>query len=453
MAKRQSLEKYKEKNKTLHRRWDMIRVRVFTVLIAVFFVLGLLLFLRPKQSATEKRDLATFPALSLSGIWDGSWFSDVETWYADSYPMREKLIAAGTNIENLYGIRNSAIYVAAPSTQTQTTDQSQQTDSNSTASGSATASSTEETDAGGAITIQPESAGTIYVADGRGFELYYSNHDSLDAYASMINTVADNLGDNADVYVMGIPNSFGIMLDESIQSSMGCPLQSDETEYIYDQINDNVKKIEIYDTLRAHNDEYLYFRTDHHWTQRGAYYAYTKFCEAKGITAHSLDDYESKSYEGFLGTFYAASNQSPELGNNPDTVETFIPIATNDEVITDSDGKTYDRNIVGDADSLGTESKYLCFIGGDQPLVEIDNPDINDGSACILIKESYGNAFAPFLADHYDKVYIVDYRYSSADLTALAKQQTSCDVIFANVMILLDDTARAQKMQALFPAE
>ena len=246
MAKRQSLEKYKEKNKTLHRRWDMIRVRVFTVLIAVFFVLGLLLFLRPKQSATEKRDLATFPALSLSGIWDGSWFSDVETWYADSYPMREKLIAAGTNIENLYGIRNSAIYVAAPSTQTQTTDQSQQTDSSSTASGSATASSTEETDAGGAITIQPESAGTIYVADGRGFELYYSNHDSLDAYASMINTVADNLGDNADVYVMGIPNSFGIMLDESIQSSMGCPLQSDETEYIYDQINDNVKKIEIY---------------------------------------------------------------------------------------------------------------------------------------------------------------------------------------------------------------
>lgn len=86
-------------------------------------------------------------------------------------------------------------------------------------------------------------------------------------------------------------------------------------------------------------------------------------------------------------------------------------------------------------------------------MVEIDNPDINDGSACILIKESYGNAFAPFLVDHYDKVYIVDYRYSSADLTALVKEQTSCDVIFANVMILLDDTARAQKMQTLFPAE
>lgn len=450
MAKRQSLEKYKEKNRILHRRWDMIRIRLFTILIAVFFVIGLLFFLRPKQSATEKRDLATFPALSISGLWDGSWFSDVETWYADSYPLREKLIEAGTNIENLYGIRSSAIYVA---TDSQSTSQQTGGTTETTASGSATAETNEETDAGGAITIQPESAGTIYVADGRGFELYYSNHDSLDAYASMVNTVADTLGDSATVYAIGIPNSFGIMLDESIQSSMGCPLQSEETDYIYNQLSDKVHKVKIYDTLRAHNDEYLYFRTDHHWTQRGAYYAYTKFCEEKGIKANSLDDYETKSYEGFLGTFYAASNQSPELGNNPDTVETFIPIATNDETITDKDGNTFDRNIVGDADSLGTESKYLCFIGGDQPMVEIDNPDINDGSACILIKESYGNAFAPFLTDHYDKVYVIDYRYYSGDLTALVKQQSSCDVIFANVMILLDDTARAQKMQALFPAE
>lgn len=451
MAKRTSLEKYKEQNKAIHRKWDLMRIRVFTILIAIFFLLGLLLFLRPKQSAIEKRDLAAFPAISLSGIWDGSWFNDLETWYADSFPFREKLISLGTNFENLYGIRNSAIYV---SSNTNTNTEQEQT--SPTASGSATAASASgdaEKDAGGAITIQPESAGTIYVADGRGFELYYSKTEALDAYASMLNTVADRLDGIATVYDIAIPNSFGIMLDESIQKSMGCNNQKEDIEYVYDQLSDKVKDVSIYSTLRAHNDEYIYFRTDHHWTQRGAYYAYTKFCETKGITAHKLDDYEQKTYDGFLGTFYAASNQSTELANHADTVETFLPIATNEETITDSDGKTYERAIISDPTDLGSESKYMCFIGGDQPLITIDNPDINDGSACILIKESYGNVLAPFLVDHYDKVYIVDYRYSYADLTALAKEQTSCDVIFANVMVLLNDTARAQKMEALFPTE
>ena len=62
----------------------------------------------------------------------------------------------------------------------------------------------------------------------------------------------------------------------------------------------------------------------------------------------------------------------------------------------------------------------------------IDNPNISDGTSCVLIKESYGNAFAPFLTDHYDKVYIVDYRYYKDDLTAFVKENNVTDVILLN---------------------
>ena len=93
--------------------------------------------------------------------------------------------------------------------------------------------------------------------------------------------------------------------------------------------------------------------------------------------------------------------------------------------------------------------KYSAFIAGDQPFSVIDNPNISDGTSCVLIKESYGNAFAPFLTDHYDKVYIVDYRYYKDDLTAFVKDNNVTDVIFLNNdQFLL--VKRSADMNALF---
>lgn len=50
-----------------------------------------------------------------------------------------------------------------------------------------------------------------------------------------------------------------------------------------------VKTVDIFDTLKEHNDEYIYFRSDHHWTADGAFYAYEEFCKTKGITEIPLD--------------------------------------------------------------------------------------------------------------------------------------------------------------------
>ena len=86
--------------------------------------------------------------------------------------------------------------------------------------------------------------------------------------------------------------------------------------------------------------------------------------------------------------------------------------------------------------SAAQSSKYLTFIKGDRPLSIITNPALNDGSACVVIKESFGNAFVPFLVSHYQHLYIIDYRYfSKIDSRGLAQfcaDTAAKDVLFIN---------------------
>ena len=183
----------------------------------------------------------------------------------------------------------------------------------------------------------------------------------------------------------------------------------------------------------------------------GAYYAYEAWCKTKGIEPHPTDFFKEKyEFTGFLGTFYASSDQSPVLEKNPDTVLAFVPNGTNSEVFVDNNGEEMNWNVIRDVSEWARTSKYNCFIGGDNPYTVIENPTITDGSACILIKESYGNAFAPFLVDHYQHVYIIDYRYYEGNLTQFVKDKNVKDVILLNNMEALS-VSRANTILGLFP--
>lgn len=453
--------------------WHKIRIVIMSLIAAAFMVIGFLFFLRPAESDIEKRKLAIFPEPSLKTILNGSFFTDISKWYADTYPLREQMIAFQSDTEEMYGIKDEAIYgdtgqiadeipdkedEAAPiisdiAFENGSSDDDSEKKSNDenigkniTSTSSAKSDDTEILNKGkassesakkkpsedGMVKVQPEVAGTVYIAENRGFTLYYFYKKGADLYASMLNTVAKKIGNKAAIYDIVVPNSFGVNLDEDIQKSMKTSNQGDAIKYIYKKLSKPIKTIETYKMLRSHNSEYLYFKTDHHWTALGAYYVYKSFCETKGITPHELSDYKKKEFSNFLGSFYAYSNQSKALKNNPDTVEAYIPIATNKEKITPREGKPYQYDIISDATKFSSANKYLAFIGGDQPLIEINNPNLKDGSACIIIKESYGNAFVPFLVDHYSKVYVVDYRHYSGNVTGLAKKHKNTDIIFLN---------------------
>ena len=110
-----------------------------------------------------------------------------------------------------------------------------------------------------------------------------------------------------------------------MQTKVGSASQVEAFQYVADNLDEKVKFVSVLETLQKHNSEYLYFKTDHHWTADGAYYAYKQLMKAKGVKPCSLDAYSKKEYTGFLGSFYASSNQSEILANNTDTVVAYVP--------------------------------------------------------------------------------------------------------------------------------
>ena len=276
-----------------------------------------------------------------------------------------------------------------------------------------------------------------------GYEMYNYVGSLAEKYQQIVNGVADDLSGTATVYVMAIPLSSGITLPDSLYSDIPGSDQAQAEKDILAGMGNNVKTVALHDTLMAHRNEYIYFRTDHHWTALGAYYAYAQFCAAKGITPHELSEYEISQYPGFLGSFYNDSGKPDAMAATPDTVNAYHPVSSTAAMKYGSseDSELTGGKVIFDESTAAASLKYGTFIMGDNPYTVIENPDLTDGSACIVVKESFGNAFVPFLVDHYQTVYVVDYRYYGGSVTALARSKNVSDVLFVNNLSAIRSTA------------
>lgn len=269
-----------------------------------------------------------------------------------------------------------------------------------------------------------------------GYELYAYSEKSAEAYAEAVNGLADKLDGTSKVYDVVIPLGSGIVFPDNVEAEVTG--QGEAVNSILGMMSDKVGKVNIYDTLMQHRTEYIYFRTDHHWTQLGAYYAYTKLCETMGVEAPALDTYETVDFDGFVGSFYNDSKDE-DIRNHPDTLTAYRPHAKDTATLISPGGDKEDFawNIIYDVTSYPAGVKYSTFIGGDNPFTTITNNEITDGSSCVVVKESFGNAFVPFLVDNYQTVYVVDYRYWEGSVADLAKEKGAKDVILLNNLSMI----------------
>ena len=460
---------YAEAAKRARKKWNSIRVIMFFGVLVIFMVIGLCLFARPKVSNVEKRKLAEYPQASMETVWDGSFFTAIQTWYTDTYPLREAMIKAGGNLEQAYGLHKDEIHgsiakkvdeipdIATPSVAAvieTPVKRATSTDVAQTSTEEAKETEepgVEEPEAGpdGTIHEEPETAGTIYISNHQGFNIFGFNQSTADYYASMVNTLRARIPAKVRFFEMLVPTSYGVVLGDEIQEKLGGSNEAEAISYIYKQLDEKVRAVDTVDILKKHNGEYIYFRTDHHWTALGAYYAYFEFCKARGTEPHTLDQFEKMEFDNFLGSFYAASNQSSELAAEPDVVEAYVPMSVNILNCTDKDGSVYDWPIINDVSEYPTGMKYSCFIAADNQISVVHNPELNDHSSCLLLKESYGNAFAPFLVDHFQDLYIVDYRYYRGDVLDLINSNNIKDVILLNNAEALSDT-HIEELLSLF---
>jgi hypothetical protein len=419
----------KKQNDGFFVKADNIKMIAFAAIMVIFCLIGLAFFARPERSENEKRDLTEFPKFTLESFLSGEYTNQIALWYSDTYPLREPMIEANGAIESLYGIREEQV-IGGGNADNIPTDKPSDIIFNPTDDG------------------KGESVEGMYLNGNTAYQLYFFNQQNSDSYVSLINEFASQVEGKAKVYDLIAPLHYQIALSAETVKKYNASDCGEAIDYMYSNLSDGVITVNALPELISHNDEYLYFRTDHHWTARGAYYAYVAFCEAKGITPTSLDDYQRLQFDGFLGTLYANANQPATMKNDPDYVEAFVPNGINEETVYDSDG-----NVLGEfavvykgADKYDAGNKYLTFIAGDQPLIEIHNPKISDGSSIVVVKESYGNAFVPFLVDSYEYVYVIDYRAWSGSLADFVTEKSIDDVLFLNVV---SNTSTGERLREL----
>lgn len=386
-----------------------------TVLLTLCFI-GMYISARPQVSVLEKRKLAEFPEITFVGVWNGTFFKELDIWYSDTYPLREEMIAADKNVESAYGVRSEQIIEGK---------------GNPAQKPAAEQDKPEENLPDGTVrATNGEFRGSIYIANNCGYELYAFFEDVNAEFAQTMNNIYSRFKGVVDIYVMMVPTGSGVMLDKSVLDYLNTSDELAAVRFDYSKMDAGIKKVEVVETLRRHNAEYIYFHSDHHWTALGAYYAYREFCKVKGIEPHDIKDYETRTINGFLGSFYTESHRSPEIAANPDTIIAYVPKGTNKMTMIDENNNKQEYNVINDMSWASPSEYYMTFVMGDAALCYTHNETLHDGSAVLVIKDSHGNAFIPWLVDHYEYVYWIDPRYTKNTISQMIRDYGIKEVIY-----------------------
>ena len=431
---------------------------------------------KPKISEVEQRVLELKPEFSFKKLFSGEYTKQYELYYSDTFPFREQLKGIAQEIESLRGIKgeDEALMYDGPQYdkggENEEVLKNPEKDAIMEAYRSHNAEIDQlmlnnisyplvygqvdgsEVDSDGPnepdkpiINPLEEEDGSfknkIFVVGNTAFEIFGRNDEQGEKYAAIINSWREKLPESVKVYNLVIPKNSAFALPEKYAVKNGD--QKNGIEHIYSKLSEGVIPVRIFDTLYNHRDEYLFFRTDHHWTQRGAYYAYREFIKEAGFEPLEESDFEIKRFEGYLGTLYNATADK-RLKAEPDYVEAFY---AKDYTFTmkyyTSKLIEIKRNFLIRNKPTSARNSYGVFIEGDNPLTIItNNREEKTGRKLVVVKESYGNCFVPFAVAHFDEVYVVDQRSYNELVKAgkypkLAKfieNKEVTDVLFINNM-------------------
>ena len=281
----------------------------------------------------------------------------------------------------------------------------------------------------------------VYIYDGIACELFGWYDDLATDYASAVSQFKQKYPEYS-VYSMVIPNHTEFALPRRLISEVGTEIQAENIKAIYEQFTSGVQAINCYNKLCDHIDEYIYFNTDHHWTGLGAYYAYTAFCEQTGQTPIKLSECTENTISGFEGTLYDSS-----LQNGLDTVHWWqFPYETH-AMRQDNPGESLYRTTVFYEQEGSGPYSYGVFIWGDAPLFVCYNDEINNGKKIAVVKESYGNAFAPFLTANYEEVHVIDLRYFEGNFKTYMEENGIDEIFFVNNVMSANNPSMVDRIR------
>lgn len=396
-----------------------LNVGIFVVLISI---LGLAAVFLPKPTVSEyeKRELETMPEFSLESLFSGEYTKKLELFFADTFPARERFVEAAARAEDMRGIRVDDVKIhEAPSAPT-TTALVEPPKEEKPEPPKETLPAVDEPEEQKPVEETPppaetdevegEQRGSVFIYKDTALPLFGGNQYACQRYAQVINKYQEAVGDEIQIYNLVIPSAIEFYLPQKYKDKGITGDEKANIDYIYSLMDPKVRTVDAYSEMEKVKDQYMYFRTDHHWTVRGAYAAYTAFCGRAGFKPVPLEDMERHQIDNFVGSLYGQT-QDIKLKEHPDYVEYFIPLTETEtyRYVKNQPYTPYASTIFADYATSGPNT-YSVFLHGDFPLTHIKT-NANIGRKIAVVKESFGNAFSPFLVSHYDEVFVVDQRY------------------------------------------
>lgn len=368
-------------NQKIYRR---IILLLFNITIFAFLI-AFILIPDKNFSELENRDLQKMPNLSISSIKSGDFSSSFQNYISDQFIFRNNFVKLKSSVDKLLG-------------------------------------KTKEGD-------------VFYGHDGYLIQDFTKpDKSAIKLRLNSINSFFKRL-DGAKKYVLVAPTSIDILKDKLPTNA---PIISEDT-YI-DKIKNGLQKgisfVDTRDILKQKSKQYIYYKTDHHWTTKGAYYAYVELCKSLKIAPLKENYYkEVPVTKNFYGSLYARSGFRSDVA---DTIHLFLPKKEQKYIVNYTDEKKK-TTVLYDTKWLTQKDKYQIFLGGNHPIIDIKTT-AKTNRTLLLIKDSYANSIIPFLIPHFSEIKVIDMRYFKGDVNNISDGISDVAILY-NIKTFFDDNS------------
>jgi hypothetical protein len=389
-----------------------LQIKLNLILFLIFiFGFGIVNLLRPHSqevSKLEQRNIATQPEFTADRFFTGEYTRDFDNYFSDNFAFRTSLVQVGTSLKGLKGLPDeNGISIVVSGGDNMAVDMNAK---------------------GASSSVTAVDSSDYLILKDRAYTAFNYSAPAAEMYADALNRFRKSVDTKVRVYSLLAPTSVEFSKNEDVQKLSDS--QQDAIAHVNERLDEAIGQVDAYGVLNDHKDEYIYFRTDHHWTALGAYYAYTNLMKTIGETPVPLSKYQKNDITEFLGTAYKQTLKN-ELKTHPDTITYYTPFTKYTYTMYTSTGKGISRKVVDPNYAKYSSTFYAVFLGGDYPWGEIKTNN-NNGKRIVVIKDSYANAFIPFLLPHFENVYYIDPRYFKGNIIDFVKEHKITDVLFLN---------------------
>ncbi len=272
--------------------------------------------------------------------------------------------------------------------------------------------------------------GYTYLYDDSGYEQFNYSTQTLERYVNSLNHLSSLIPAETKIYSITVPVSttfMSIPREIYTEDNFYNKSQSAFVSTVESKLN-NITNISVIPKLESeyNNGEYLFFRTDKNWTQLGAYYAYTVYCESAGLSAYSLSNFPKIEAGEYLGRFYLAT-QSEKMKKNPDFLLGYSTLPSVKTSLTVYDDGIVYSDYVLCANEVDIDNAYDVFLGISAGRYEINTT--SEGGNLLIIGDSSAYPIIPFLTSHYSKIDMIDPQYFDTSLEEFLDNRAYSDVL------------------------